>query len=57
MCSLYELDEKPNYTKNFKVLNFERKGYKEKDSFFKPFYKKVMLNGFKMSSLRCRSHV
>jgi hypothetical protein len=33
-CSLYELDEKSNYTKILKFLNFERKGCKEKDSFF-----------------------
>jgi hypothetical protein len=34
MCSLYELDEKPNYTKISKSLTFEGKGYKEKDFFF-----------------------
>jgi hypothetical protein len=36
-CSLNELDEKPNHTKILKYKNFERKGCKAKDSFFKPF--------------------
>jgi len=34
ICLLYELDEKPNHTKNLKLWNFERKGCKAKDSFF-----------------------
>jgi hypothetical protein len=38
-CSLDELDEKPNHIKVSKSLNFEGKGYKAKDSFFKPFDK------------------
>jgi hypothetical protein len=37
---LDELDEKPNHTKISKSWNFERKGYKAKDSFLKPFDKK-----------------
>jgi hypothetical protein len=41
--------------KNFKVLNL-RKGYKAKNSFFKPFGKKIMFNGFKMFSFRYKSH-
>ncbi len=56
-CSLDELDEKRNHSKISKFWNFERKGYKGKDSFKKPFDKKIMFNGFKMSSFRCRSHV
>ncbi len=56
-CSLDELDEKPNQTKILKSWNFKRKGYKGKDSFFKPFDKKIMFNEFKMFSIRCRSHV
>jgi hypothetical protein len=56
-CSLDGLDKKPNHTKNSKFSNFEGKGYKAKDSFFKPFDKKIMFNGFKMSSFRCKSHV
>jgi hypothetical protein len=36
-CSLDELDEKPNHKKISKSLTFERKGYKAKDSFKKPF--------------------
>jgi hypothetical protein len=43
--------------KNFKVLKFEGKGCKAKDSFKKPFDKKYMFNGFKMSSFRCKSHM
>jgi len=43
--------------KNFKVFKFWRKGCKEKDFFFKPFDKTIVFNRFKMSSLRCRSHV
>jgi hypothetical protein len=57
ICSLYELDEKPNYAKFSKSLNFERKGCKEKDLKKKPFDKRIVFNGFKVSSLRCRSHV
>jgi hypothetical protein len=49
---LDELDEKENQTKMF-----EGKGYKVKDSFFKPFDQKIMFNGFKMSSFKCMSHV
>ncbi len=30
---------------------------KERIDFVKPFYKKKMFNGFKMSNFRCRSHV
>ncbi len=41
----------------FQSFKFEGKVCKEKDSFFKPFYKNIMFNGFKMSSLRRRSHV
>ncbi len=52
-----ELDEKPNQTKISKSSNFEGKGCKAKDSFKKPFDKKITFNGFKMSSFRCRSHV
>jgi hypothetical protein len=37
---LDELDEKPNHTKISKSWNFEKKGYKAKDSFLKPFDKK-----------------
>jgi hypothetical protein len=33
-CPLDELDEKPNHSKISKFSNFERKGYKTKDSFF-----------------------
>jgi hypothetical protein len=32
-------------------------GWKAKDLFFKSFDKKIMFNGFRMSSFRCRSHV
>jgi hypothetical protein len=51
---LDEFDEKPNHSKFSK---FEEKGYKAKDSFFKPFDKTIMFNGFKMSSFKCRSLV
>jgi hypothetical protein len=34
---LGEVGEKPNYTKISRFSNFERKGYKAKDSFLKPF--------------------
>jgi hypothetical protein len=54
---LDELDEKPNQTKISKFSDFERKGYKVKDSFFKPFDKKKMFNGFKMFSFKSKSHV
>ncbi len=37
---VYEVDEKPNYTKVSKFLNFERKGYKEKDFFFSTIWQK-----------------
>jgi hypothetical protein len=50
-------DEKPNQTKISKSLNFAGKGCKTKDSFFKPFDKKIMFNAFKMSSFRCKLHV
>jgi predicted nucleotide-binding protein (sugar kinase/HSP70/actin superfamily) len=56
-CSLDELDEKPNHLKISKFWNFERKGYKAKDSFKNPFDKKIMFNVFEMSSFRCKSHV
>ncbi len=55
-CSLDELDEKPNQTKISKFWNFEGNGYKAKDSFLKPFDKKIMFNGFKMFSFKCKSH-
>ncbi len=48
---------KPNHTRISKSWNFERKGRKAKDSFYEPFDKRIMFNGFKMSSFRCRSHV
>jgi hypothetical protein len=51
-CSLDELDEKPNHSKISKSSNFDKKGYKAKDSFFKPFDKIIMFNGFKMSNFR-----
>jgi hypothetical protein len=54
---LDELDEKPDHTKISKPSKFEKKGCKAKDSFFKPFDKKIMSNGFKMSSFGCKSHV
>ncbi len=56
-CSFDELDEKPNHSKISKSWNFEQKGYKAKDSFFKPFDKNIMFNGFKMSSFRYKLHV
>jgi hypothetical protein len=40
-----------------KFWNFERKGYKENDSFFLPFNKKILFNRFKLSSLKCKSYV
>jgi hypothetical protein len=43
--------------KNSKSWNFETKINKEKDFFKKPFDKIIMCNGFKISSIRCRSHV
>jgi len=43
-CSLDKLDEKPIHSKISKFWNFEKKGYKAKDSFFKPFDKKKMFN-------------
>jgi hypothetical protein len=52
-----ELDEKPNHTKMSKFQNFERKGCKGKDSFFLPFDKKYIINGCKMFSFKCKSHV
>jgi hypothetical protein len=51
------LDEKPNHMKNSKSSNFEGKGCKAKESFKKPFDKKIVFNGFKMFSFRCKSHV
>jgi hypothetical protein len=50
-CSLDELDEKPNYTKNPKSWNFETKIKKENDFLKKPFDKTIMCNGFKISSI------
>ncbi len=50
MCSLYELDEKPNYTKNSKYLKFEGEGWNEKRFLKKLFDKKIVFNGFKMSN-------
>ncbi len=50
-CSLDELDEKPNHTKISKSWNFEKKGCKAKDSFFKPFDKKKHLVGSKCLAL------
>jgi hypothetical protein len=40
-----------------KFWNFKGKGCKEKNSFFNHLTTKKMFNRFKMSSLRCRSHV
>jgi hypothetical protein len=40
-CSLNELDEKPNHTKISKFWNCEKKLYKAKGSFLKPFDKKI----------------
>jgi len=37
--------------KNFKVLKFEGKGYKGRDSFKKLFGKKIMFIGFKCIAL------
>jgi hypothetical protein len=37
-----------------KSWNFERKGFNAKNSLLKPFGKKIMFNGFKMSSFRCK---
>jgi len=51
------LMKKPNYKKNSKSLTFEGKGCKERNLKKKPFDKKIVFNGFKMSSLRCVSHV
>jgi hypothetical protein len=48
---------KPNHTKIVRSQKNLRKGWKLKDSFFKPFDKKIMFNAFKMSSFRCKSHV
>jgi len=56
-CSLNELDEKPNHIKISKSWNFEGKHYKAKYSFFLPFDKKIMFNGFKMFNIRSKSHV
>jgi len=46
-CSLYELDEKPNYTKISKSLKFEGKGCKEKDPFFLTIWQKKCSMGSK----------
>jgi hypothetical protein len=43
--------------KKFKVLKIWRKGLQGKGLIFKPFDKKKMFTGFKMSSFRCKSHV
>jgi hypothetical protein len=51
---LNELDEKPNQTKISKSSNFEGKGYKAKDSFFKPFDKKKCSTGSKCLALDAR---
>jgi hypothetical protein len=56
-CSFDELDEKPNHSKFSKFGNFEKKGCKAKNSFFKPFDKRTIFNGFKMSNFKCSSHV
>ncbi len=48
--SLDELHWKPNHTKKFKSWNFEGKGFKAKDLFFKPFDRK-MFNGSKCLAL------
>ncbi len=50
-CSLDELDEKPNHTKMSKFWNFEGKGCKAKDSFFKPFEKYIYSMGSKCLAL------
>ncbi len=52
ICSLDELDENWNHNKISKFWNFEGKGYKAKDSFFKPFDKKIMFNGFKICEVQ-----
>jgi len=48
---------KKQSNKNFKVFKFSKKGCKTKNSFFRPFNKKIMFNEFKMSSFKCKSHV
>ncbi len=50
-CSLGELDEKPNHTKISKSWNFDGKGCKAKDSFFKPFIKQLYSMGSKCLTL------
>jgi hypothetical protein len=40
-----------------KFKDLEGKGYKAKDSFFKPFDKKKMFNGLKMFDFRYKPHV
>ncbi len=55
--SLYEIDEKPNYTKISKYLKFEGKGCKQKELKNISFDKKIVFNGFKMFNLKCKSHV
>ncbi len=52
-----ECDKRLNHTKISKCWNFDEKGCKENDSFFKSFDKKIMFNGFKMFNFRCKSHV
>ncbi len=42
---------------NLKSLNFEGKGCKENDFLKKLFDKTIVFNGFKMLSLKCKSHV
>jgi hypothetical protein len=49
--SLDELDEKLNHSKFSKSWNFERKGYKAKDSFFKLFDKNICSMGSKCLAL------
>jgi hypothetical protein len=39
------------------VETLKEKAIRKKDSFFKPLDIKITFNGFKMSSLRCNSHV
>jgi hypothetical protein len=46
-----------NHIKMSKSSKFKGKGYKANDSFKKPFDKKIIFNGFKMFSFRCKSHV
>jgi hypothetical protein len=48
---LDELDEKSNHTKISKSSNFEGKSFKAKDSFFKPFDKKLYSMGSKCVAL------